>query len=152
MINGRRCPLFEFLDLGAHHAPTIITSVNSACATEVLFPRFTARSIELIHLLSTHLLSISPTINTKPGRSCSNICRLRRLNCENYSEDLFRFAVEGVKQIHDAFVHHHDIYPRICLFVSGTRVVWDNIQQLARRHIAIMKPNLSKVLESFWFL
>ncbi|KAJ6041453.1 hypothetical protein N7460_006843 [Penicillium canescens] len=47
-----------------------------------------------------------------------------RLNCENYSEDLFRYAVEGIKQIHNAFVHHHDIYPKNMLVVSGTRIVW----------------------------
>ena len=47
-----------------------------------------------------------------------------RLNCENYSDDLFRYAVEGIKQIHDAFVHHHDIYPKNMLVVSSTRIVW----------------------------
>ncbi|KAJ6013430.1 hypothetical protein N7540_008021 [Penicillium herquei] len=46
-----------------------------------------------------------------------------KLNCENYSEDLFRHAVEGIKQIHDAFVHHRDIYPKNIL-ISGTRIVW----------------------------
>ncbi|KAJ5724387.1 hypothetical protein N7493_006115 [Penicillium malachiteum] len=47
-----------------------------------------------------------------------------KLNCENYSEDLFRYAVEGITHIHNAFVHHHDIYPKNMLVVSGTRIVW----------------------------
>lgn len=47
-----------------------------------------------------------------------------RLNCENYSEYLFRYAVEGINQIHNAFVHHHDIYPKNMLVVCGTRIVW----------------------------
>ncbi|KAJ5490231.1 hypothetical protein N7453_011056 [Penicillium expansum] len=47
-----------------------------------------------------------------------------RLNCVNYSEDLFHYAVEGIKEIHDALVHHHDIYPKNMLVVSGKRIVW----------------------------
>ncbi|KAJ5153573.1 uncharacterized protein N7482_010051 [Penicillium canariense] len=47
-----------------------------------------------------------------------------RLNCENYSEDRFRDAVNGIKEIHGAFVHHHDIYPKNMLVVSGERIVW----------------------------
>lgn len=47
-----------------------------------------------------------------------------KLDCENYSEDLFRYAVDGIKKIHGAFVHHHDIYPRNMLVVSGNRIVW----------------------------
>lgn len=42
----------------------------------------------------------------------------------NYSEDLFRFAVDGIKEIHGARVHHHDIYPKNMLVVSGRRIVW----------------------------
>lgn len=42
----------------------------------------------------------------------------------NYSEDLFHYAVEGIKEIHDALVHHHDIYPNNMLVVSGKRIVW----------------------------
>lgn len=47
-----------------------------------------------------------------------------QLNCENYSEDLFHYAVEGIKQIHNAFIHHHDIYPKNMLVVAGRRIVW----------------------------
>lgn len=41
----------------------------------------------------------------------------------NYSEDLFRFAVDGIKEIHGARVYHHDIYPKNMLVVSGRRIV-----------------------------
>ncbi|PYI18513.1 hypothetical protein BO99DRAFT_164166 [Aspergillus violaceofuscus CBS 115571] len=47
-----------------------------------------------------------------------------RLNCVNYSDDLFRYAVDGIKQIHKALIPHHDIYPKNLLVVSGSRIVW----------------------------
>ncbi|PYI35160.1 hypothetical protein BP00DRAFT_442985 [Aspergillus indologenus CBS 114.80] len=47
-----------------------------------------------------------------------------RLNCVNYSDDLFRYAVDGIRQIHKALIHHHDIYPKNLLVVSGSRIVW----------------------------
>ncbi|KNG90132.1 hypothetical protein ANOM_002064 [Aspergillus nomiae NRRL 13137] len=47
-----------------------------------------------------------------------------RLNCVNYSEALFQYAVDGIKEIHSALVHHHDIYPKNMLVVSGSRIVW----------------------------
>ncbi|PYH81978.1 hypothetical protein BO82DRAFT_383300 [Aspergillus uvarum CBS 121591] len=46
------------------------------------------------------------------------------LNCVNYFDDLFRYAVDGIKQIHKALIHHHDIYPKNMLAVSGSRIVW----------------------------
>jgi hypothetical protein len=47
-----------------------------------------------------------------------------RLNCVNYSGNLFRSAVDGIKEIHGALVHHRDIYPKNMLVVSDTRIVW----------------------------
>ncbi|KAB8259975.1 hypothetical protein BDV32DRAFT_138490 [Aspergillus pseudonomiae] len=47
-----------------------------------------------------------------------------RLNCVNYSEALFQYTVDGIKKIHSALVHHHDIYPKNMLVVSGSRIVW----------------------------
>lgn len=47
-----------------------------------------------------------------------------RLNCVNYSQSLFRWAIEGIQEIHNAFVHHRDIYPKNMLVVRGERVVW----------------------------
>ncbi|CAG8176284.1 unnamed protein product [Penicillium salamii] len=49
---------------------------------------------------------------------------IERLNCVNYSEDLFRGAIQGIQEIHNAFVHHDDIYPKNMLVVSGKRIVW----------------------------
>ncbi|KAJ0423538.1 hypothetical protein BJY00DRAFT_321673 [Aspergillus carlsbadensis] len=46
-----------------------------------------------------------------------------RLNCVNYSEARFRGAVDGIKAIHDAHVHHRDIYPRNIL-ITPDRTVW----------------------------
>lgn len=48
------------------------------------------------------------------------------LNCENYSEACYRKAIEGMKQIHAAHVHHRDIYPKNILVVPGVqkRMVW----------------------------
>lgn len=42
----------------------------------------------------------------------------------NYSEDLFHYAIDGIKEIHAAFVHHHEIYPRNMLIVDGKGTVW----------------------------
>jgi hypothetical protein len=49
-----------------------------------------------------------------------------RLNCVNYSEARYRHAMDGMKEIHKALVHHRDIYPRNILIVPGEpdRVVW----------------------------
>ncbi|KAF4209771.1 hypothetical protein CNMCM8927_004974 [Aspergillus lentulus] len=47
-----------------------------------------------------------------------------RLNCLNYSDDLFRSAVDGIREIHEALIHHHDVYPKNMLVVSGTKLVW----------------------------
>ncbi|CAI7622877.1 unnamed protein product [Penicillium pancosmium] len=47
-----------------------------------------------------------------------------RLNCLNYSQDLICHAVQGLKEIHNAFVHHRDIYPKHMLVVPGGRIVW----------------------------
>ncbi|KAJ5285698.1 hypothetical protein N7524_001004, partial [Penicillium chrysogenum] len=48
------------------------------------------------------------------------------LNCENYSEACYHKAIEGMKQIHAAQVHHQDIYPKNILVVPGVlkRMVW----------------------------
>ncbi|PWY79404.1 hypothetical protein BO94DRAFT_567738 [Aspergillus sclerotioniger CBS 115572] len=49
------------------------------------------------------------------------------LNCVNYSESLYNTAIEGMKQIHNAHVHHRDIYPKNILLVPGgsdKRLVW----------------------------
>ncbi|KAK9234131.1 hypothetical protein V1525DRAFT_435918 [Lipomyces kononenkoae] len=49
-----------------------------------------------------------------------------RLNCVNYSEDRFRHAIDGIKEIHGALIHHHDIYPKNILIIPGTpeRTLW----------------------------
>ncbi|KAJ5203883.1 uncharacterized protein N7498_004762 [Penicillium cinerascens] len=46
-----------------------------------------------------------------------------RLDCVNYSQDLIRHAVQGLREIHTAFVHHRDIYPKNML-VSGGKIIW----------------------------
>ncbi|KAJ5971295.1 uncharacterized protein N7479_001213 [Penicillium vulpinum] len=48
------------------------------------------------------------------------------LNCVNYSDALYPQAIEGMKEIHRAGVHHRDIYPRNLLVVHGNpnRLVW----------------------------
>lgn len=48
------------------------------------------------------------------------------LNCVNYLKSLYCMAIEGMKQIHGAHVHHRDIYPKNILLVPGEegRVVW----------------------------
>ena len=48
------------------------------------------------------------------------------LNCKNYSDARYQHAVDGMKQVHNAHVHHQDIYPKNLLLVPGTpeRVVW----------------------------
>ncbi|KAE8152884.1 hypothetical protein BDV25DRAFT_127640 [Aspergillus avenaceus] len=47
-----------------------------------------------------------------------------KLNCVNYSDGLFRYAVDGIREIHQALVHHHDIYPKNMLVVSSSKIVW----------------------------
>lgn len=48
------------------------------------------------------------------------------LNCVNYSDELYPQAIEGMKEIHRAGVHHQDIYPKNILVVHGNpdRLVW----------------------------
>ncbi|KAJ5570237.1 uncharacterized protein N7459_009667 [Penicillium hispanicum] len=48
------------------------------------------------------------------------------LNCVNYSAALFPQAIEGMKEIHKAGVHHRDVYPKNVLLVRGTpdKLVW----------------------------
>ncbi|KAB8252540.1 hypothetical protein F9C07_2287159 [Aspergillus flavus] len=50
------------------------------------------------------------------------------LNCVNYSDTLYPQAIEGMKEIHKAGVHHQDIYPRNILLVRGNpdRLVWSD--------------------------
>jgi hypothetical protein len=52
-----------------------------------------------------------------------------------YSEDLFRDAVDGIEDIHRAFVHHHDIYPKNMLVVAkGCRNIEVNPYNPVTRH------------------
>ena len=48
------------------------------------------------------------------------------LNCVNFLDALFPQAIEGMKEIHKAGVHHQDIYPKNILLVRGNpdRLVW----------------------------
>ncbi|OJJ50354.1 hypothetical protein ASPZODRAFT_157240 [Penicilliopsis zonata CBS 506.65] len=48
------------------------------------------------------------------------------LNCVNYSDALYPQAVEGMKEIRQAGVHHRDVWPRNLLLVRGNpdRLVW----------------------------
>ncbi|PWY96161.1 hypothetical protein BO94DRAFT_551881 [Aspergillus sclerotioniger CBS 115572] len=49
------------------------------------------------------------------------------LNCFNYSGALYKMAIEGMKQIHKAHIHHMDIYARNILLVTegrSKRLVW----------------------------
>lgn len=48
------------------------------------------------------------------------------LNCENYSDACYHQAIDGMKHIHNAHVHHRDIYPKNILIVPGAeeRMVW----------------------------
>ncbi|KAK4869231.1 hypothetical protein LT330_006231 [Penicillium expansum] len=48
------------------------------------------------------------------------------LNCVNYSDTLYPQAIEGMKEIHRAGVHHRDVYPRNMLIVreNPDRLVW----------------------------
>lgn len=34
------------------------------------------------------------------------------LNCVNYSDALYPQAIEGMKEIHSAGIHHQEIYPK----------------------------------------
>ncbi|KAJ5569497.1 uncharacterized protein N7459_008927 [Penicillium hispanicum] len=48
------------------------------------------------------------------------------LNCVNYFDALYPQAVEGMKEIHRAGVHHQDVWPKNLLLVRGDpdRLVW----------------------------
>ncbi|RDH27281.1 hypothetical protein BDQ94DRAFT_163748 [Aspergillus welwitschiae] len=52
------------------------------------------------------------------------------LNCENYSEACYHQAIEGMKQIRAAHVHHRDIYPKNILIVPGDeeRMRWSETE------------------------
>ncbi|EIT75419.1 hypothetical protein AO1008_08278 [Aspergillus oryzae 100-8] len=56
------------------------------------------------------------------------------LNCVNYSDTLYPQAIEGMKEIHKAGVHHQDIYPRNILLVRGNpdRLVWSDFDVFTR--------------------
>ncbi|PLN77612.1 hypothetical protein BDW42DRAFT_187947 [Aspergillus taichungensis] len=47
-----------------------------------------------------------------------------KLDCVNYFDDLLICAIDGIREIHGARVHHRDVYPKNMLVVSGTKVVW----------------------------
>ncbi|KAL2831919.1 hypothetical protein BJY01DRAFT_226300, partial [Aspergillus pseudoustus] len=51
------------------------------------------------------------------------LANAERLNCVNYSEDRYRSAIDGIKAIHAAFVHHRDIYPKNIL-ITPNRTIW----------------------------
>lgn len=59
------------------------------------------------------------------------------LNCVNYSKQRFQMVIDGLKEIHKAFIHHHDIYPRNMLLVPGSpeRMLWVDFD------VAITFPN-----------
>ncbi|KAJ5593234.1 hypothetical protein N7537_010138 [Penicillium hordei] len=48
------------------------------------------------------------------------------LNCMNFSDALFPQAIEGMKEIHEAGVHHQDIHPKNIPLVRGNpdRLAW----------------------------
>lgn len=48
------------------------------------------------------------------------------LNYVNFSDSLFPKAIEGMREIHKAGVHHRDIHPKSILLVRGDpdRLVW----------------------------
>ncbi|QKX56839.1 uncharacterized protein TRUGW13939_03946 [Talaromyces rugulosus] len=50
----------------------------------------------------------------------------KSLNCVNYADALYPQAIEGMKEIHIAGVHHRDIYPKNLLLIRGNpdRLVW----------------------------
>jgi hypothetical protein len=81
-----------------------------------------------------------------------------RLNGVNYFEDLFRSAVNGIQEIHSAFVVIFT--QKICLLCLVTRLSGLTLMlrqlsamwALVRRHTANMKPNMSRVSETFWFV
>ncbi|KAJ5323131.1 hypothetical protein N7452_011420 [Penicillium brevicompactum] len=63
-----------------------------------------------------------------------------KLNCVNYSEDLFRDAIRGIHEIHQAFVHHCDIYSKNRLVVSSGRLVWIDLD------VATTFPSMGTIL------
>lgn len=86
----------------------------------------TAISVEFMQLPSTRLSSISCMTSSIPGPFCSNFFQTRNDWTVNYSEARYRHAIDGMKEIHKALVHHRDIYPKNILIVPGEpdRVVW----------------------------
>ncbi|KAL1966270.1 hypothetical protein VTN77DRAFT_4623 [Rasamsonia byssochlamydoides] len=40
-----------------------------------------------------------------------------KLNCVNYSDQRFQKAINGIKEIHNALIHHHDICPKKISFL-----------------------------------
>ena len=48
------------------------------------------------------------------------------LNCVNYSKERFQKAIDGFREIHNALVHHQDVYPKNVLLVPGDpeRTLW----------------------------
>lgn len=63
------------------------------------------------------------------------------LNCVNYSDERFQKAIDGLKAIHAAHIHHYDLYPRNILIVRGSpeRVVWIDFD------VAMIFPNKATV-------
>ncbi|KAJ5665524.1 uncharacterized protein N7477_007972 [Penicillium maclennaniae] len=51
-----------------------------------------------------------------------NLLYAESLNCVNYSQDLVRCAIQGLQEIHNAFIHHRDIYPKN-IIVSGGKII-----------------------------
>ena len=63
------------------------------------------------------------------------------LNCVNYSDERFQKAIDGLKEIHAAQIHHYDLYPKNILIVHGSpeRVVWIDFD------VAMIFPNNATV-------
>ncbi|PWY71804.1 hypothetical protein BO94DRAFT_560255 [Aspergillus sclerotioniger CBS 115572] len=77
-------------------------------------------------LYQPHLDRFANDIN-KPGAILLEFLpKTESLNCVNYSNDCFKVAMQGLKEVHQAKVLHNDPYPKNILIVHGDpeRIVW----------------------------